>query len=742
MRHRSGPHRARRGAAKSALLASILAVSLPAAGEEAPEGDVPPCPPGSERRGAPPPEGESVWCEDAEGRRQGPYLKWRSGGALWVKGQYEDRRQEGWWRIWSEEGRLISEREYRGGRKVARRRHGDEATEVRRSRPSDPVHPCPEGSVVGGAVPPDGYRQWCEKRRDDGAWVRHGPWLRFASTRLPPTPSERKTYRDGVLHGPRIEYRDGRRHERVEYVEGRWHGTRTTWHESGAKASEAEYRNGERTGRETRWDEEGRLVSEARPIEEGGVRQTTYYPNGQRKRERSRSPDHSLHGPVREWWANGQLKLEGEREAHREVGTWREWNAEGDLLRVTTYHPDGHREDEAFVVYDHAPEGAPRPVDAGGIRAPEAPLRCPEDARVVREELSLGAGDGLRAFDDAREPEGVGEQLRDAVLTGLLNVIRLPLGQLEACARGWLWKTKEGPAVIRTPEGDRRADGFFRDGERHGRWQLWARDGSLAERIDFAEGRRHGPSIRWHDGGEHTRSVKRYAEGVLSGPSATWWPNGAYRTTGAYRRDERHGPWTQHDENGFRIEEGGFREGEKHGRWVRRHPEHGMRWQKTFRGGVLHGPFDDGEWRGRYRDGEKHELWVRTRGGEKLEEGFFRNGVRHGAWTFYYDGAPRARGRFERNRRVGPWVEYHPNGQKRAEGPYVWCEEPPEVQVTHLPPSGQRNYRRPAPKGCRVGTWTFWRSDGSRRGRTELDDRNAPPVAGFAPGVTTVAPDS
>ncbi len=95
----------------------------------------------------------------------------------------------------------------------------------------------------------------------------------------------------------------------------------------------------------------------------------------------------------------------------------------------------------------------------------------------------------------------------------------------------------------------------------------------------------------------------------------------------------------------------------------------------------------------------------------------------------------------ERNRRVGRWVEYHDNGPKRAEGDYVWCEEPPNVEVTLLPPDGQKRSQQPGPPGCRVGTWTFWHDDGTLRGSVELDDRSAPaapamPIGAVHPKLT------
>lgn len=66
------------------------------------------CPPGSHRRGKPPPDGTEMWCEDKEKLRNGPYRRFPPSaaavseptfvGAGVVVGEYKDDRQSGaWW---------------------------------------------------------------------------------------------------------------------------------------------------------------------------------------------------------------------------------------------------------------------------------------------------------------------------------------------------------------------------------------------------------------------------------------------------------------------------------------------------------------------------------------------------------------------------------------------------------------------------------------------------------------------
>ncbi len=708
------------------LLVALTAFSALSSAASDPESTWASCPAGTTRRGDAPPHGSVLYCQDETGARHGPFVSWHANGNLHLRGEYVRDRREGWWRAWSETGELDSEREYRKGEVVARRRFGDEAQRLRPSRPGDPVHPCPEGSIVAGAAPPESHQQWCEKARPDGAWVRHGPWLQFRSTRLPVALAKRETYRAGVLDGASIEYRLGRERERIDYVRGRKHGFVIQWHPNGTKASQAEYRDGVETGRFTRWDREGRLELETSSDEDGLVRRRTFHPNGQVAREETSGPHRKLHGIVREWWPNGQLEREGRMEAGRMVGTWKAWTSDGRLQTVTTYRTDGSQEEEVFPVFVEAPEGAlPRPDARGEARAPVDRLHCPDGSRTWIEEQKLGAGDYLMPRGNRGAPGTPADAVIGSMVRGFLNLTSVEVLRIEACVVGRATPKKHGPAVFWTKKGNQRvADAFFRDDEKHGQWRWWGHDGRLSEEVDYRENQRHGRLTRWDSQGR-PHSVESYDRGRLHGPFATWWPNGSYRTTGFYRYGEHDGLWTEHEQTGFRRTESSYQNGKKHGRWVWREYGRDREAETTYRGGIRHGPFADAEWRGNFENGEKSGLWVRTRNGDKEEEGYFSAGVREGGWILYRNGIPSARGRYERGLRVGTWTEYHENGIKRAEGDYAWCADPPHVEVTPLPPDGRRMERHLGPQGCRVGSWTFWSDDGRLEGQIPLDERKA-----------------
>lgn len=86
------------------MMLLVLALVLPAPAPLA-------CPPGTEHRGAQPPEGYEEWCEapalDGRGKREGPARTFYDDGQVWVESGYQGGLLEG----------AYVER-YRGGRKA------------------------------------------------------------------------------------------------------------------------------------------------------------------------------------------------------------------------------------------------------------------------------------------------------------------------------------------------------------------------------------------------------------------------------------------------------------------------------------------------------------------------------------------------------------------------------------------------------------------------------------------------
>jgi hypothetical protein len=61
----------------------------------------------------------SVWCEQKDGAKQGPYLEWWENGTKKATGQFKDGVRDGRWTFFRENGQIDSNVEYRGGAPVS-----------------------------------------------------------------------------------------------------------------------------------------------------------------------------------------------------------------------------------------------------------------------------------------------------------------------------------------------------------------------------------------------------------------------------------------------------------------------------------------------------------------------------------------------------------------------------------------------------------------------------------------------
>jgi hypothetical protein len=76
------------------------------------------CPPGTARMGAPPPQGEEVWCQkmlDGKPVKDGPFVAYGNGADRLIQGSYRDGVQEGEWTTWYENGQRSAVDHYRNG---------------------------------------------------------------------------------------------------------------------------------------------------------------------------------------------------------------------------------------------------------------------------------------------------------------------------------------------------------------------------------------------------------------------------------------------------------------------------------------------------------------------------------------------------------------------------------------------------------------------------------------------------
>ncbi len=131
------------------------------------------------------------------------------------------------------------------------------------------------------------------------------------------------------------------------------------------------------------------------------------------------------------------------------------------------------------------------------------------------------------------------------------------------------------------------------------------------------DGLRHGPQRSWfdHGGRKSPRSSGAFVKGKKQGPWTWWYRNGNKRSFGAFEADLRTGPWTIWHDNGRKESQGRFKADTPDGRWTAWDPE-----------------------------------------GRMESQGAYAEGVRVGAWSFWREGRLEARGIYVAGQRHGPWI--------------------------------------------------------------------------------------
>lgn len=591
-------------AAALTFLFAVLSLPSSGAGEESVD---PACPPGATRREEASHRGRSIRCVDPAGRNHGPFVFVAASGVVLARGEYEAGRQVGWERKWNEQGELIREREYRGNAWFASRRVPSDVA-PRASRPGDPVHPCPDGAVVAGATPPAGFAQWCEKVRDDGAYVRHGPWVGFGRRDGDTYVYRRESYRDGLRDGMSTEYwQDGTPKREEHHAAGTRMPPSTSWYRNGVVAHREV--SGPEAGQRTRthFENDGMPISEVVLDATGGtVRRTFWHPTGKKRLDESWANGRT-NGIQREWWPNGTLRSERERRDGDDVGTWKEWSPTGALMSVRKIEDRVHTSQFYFVWPQSPPDWAPAPVARGPGRAEAKPIACePPSRRVEIPALALGVAE-LCVIADGEVSFG------------------LRLGGSEGIEEE------------------------FRGGERHGRARHWSDRGELVGEETFRHDRRHGRSIRWRDDGS-IEAILDYEDGEPHGIVARWHETGARSDLAQFTRGERDGLLLYYDPTGRLYEQRSYRAGLLDGTSIEFADDGSKRSEKEYRANKLDGraikwsvtglPVEETT----YRDGIPHGPYRRWRRGQVAEEGAYTAGRKTGVWTSYdFDGSVRKR---------------------------------------------------------------------------------------------------
>ena len=123
-----------------------------------------------------------------------------------------------------------------------------------------------------------------------------------------------ENYKEGVLHGKRVQYRFGGIKRSSDYfVNGKLDGLKTVYYDNGFRQEEANYKNGLRDGI-SRWYNQSEVITIEYEYKAG-----------------------KLDGPAKTFFYNGKMQTEGQYADDLETGSWKSYDDRGTLVKTVLY---------------------------------------------------------------------------------------------------------------------------------------------------------------------------------------------------------------------------------------------------------------------------------------------------------------------------------------------------------------------------------------------------------------------
>lgn len=241
---------------------------------------------------------------DAQGRKQGPWVKRWETGMTRYEGQFTDDKPVGTFRYFDEKGKLTSLVEHAGDGSASRARH---------------FHP--DGSLMATG-------KYIGQQKDS-VWNYYGGDGKLRKV---------ERYMAGQLEGEQVTYYpNGQVAERETRQKGQLHGPHSSWFENGKLKSESTYVNGEAEGTMVFYFPNGQKEIEGKVVngnrdgvwyyfnDDGTIQLQMLYASGVLKKERKEN------GVFKEYYDDEQLmsetifrkgKREGPFKEYHDNGTW------------------------------------------------------------------------------------------------------------------------------------------------------------------------------------------------------------------------------------------------------------------------------------------------------------------------------------------------------------------------------------------------------------------------------------
>lgn len=276
----------------------------------------------------------------------------------------------------------------------------------------------------------------------------------------------------------------------------------------------------------------------------------TFFENGQLKS----SKDHFVMGskyPRKEWYPNGQLKLEGANDHKgKPIGEWKSYRDDGKLVQRITYGISGQEGAvSGFKTYRES-----------GLLEEEGYWN---ESKQLQGELTAYYSDG----SVARRAHYEAGKLNGAYKSFHANGKPSAEGTYLADTKQGLWKeyyddgkqrseiefnrdTPVGVWIFWHPTGKLGERGTYEAGKKTGKWENFLLDGSALSVHHYVQDVLQGPYQFFHRDGSLAESGEYNAAGNLHGNYARYYPDGKLQAGGLYQDGQRAGKWVTRDEKG------------------------------------------------------------------------------------------------------------------------------------------------------------------------------------------------
>lgn len=537
-----------------------------------------------------------------------------------------------------------------------------------------------DNNVIASAGPSD------EKGLEHGEWIffygrsghvlgkgkyehgkRTGEWIYYYSDG---TLREKTNFVNDLRDGPSEEYySSGIMSYKTNYVKGQQDGEYTVYGVHGGIKEKATMKAGKLDGVATTYYKTGGKQMEL-PYSLGKLNgELVYYTIDGKVQKRTNYVADKRQGKSTEYYSTGAVKAEGDYKGDEPFGTWKYYWDNGKLLREGSYKDKGLR------------DGVWKEYFRDGVISVEA-------------KFTAGKYNG-----DYRDYDYDGK-VYCYKLYAADKVKKLVFYDKKGDVIDEFNTTKEVTVTEYHPNGEKSGVGDYVDGQRHGEWSEYSRNGGwLTAKQRYRRGYLHGTRTEYFPNGKEASELD-YSYGERDGYLKSWYQNGTLEQEGWYVDGERQGDWyeynqrgvivshfyylngspfgyqEQFDEKGRKEEESRFRDGCM---WTRTRYDSTGAVAYTYESdngtGMYDYKFDHGKTMVSqdYKNGILHGQTIRyAYNGNKTVETTFLNGNQHGKRTEYFAESGKLSMEFEYayDDRHGPSTAYWENGNKRWEENY------------------------------------------------------------------------